>query len=898
MIAMVSPGLGQGLDANLTAVAGGVRVKGSHQRVAGRRRVLAAVVAVAAMAVVLPVGPRAAATDNALSAFGIDTSTRKSVYDSYQQALKPALATPLGWTGNPATCIAGTVSPAATAASLDAVNWFREIAGLGPVTFDATLSAQAQQAALMMYANSQLSHFPTPDWDCYTDVGADAAGSSNLALGGGTAAGANAVALYMRDPGSSNTEVGHRRWVLFPPRTTMGNGFTCCSDALYVFGQTSASQPSPEWVPWPTAGYFPVQLEPGGRWSLSSDDQWDTDFSNATVTVTQGAQTIPVQTVHDEVDGYGNDTLVWQFTPGYSTGQPDRPYTVAVDGIVKNGVPTSHQYTVTLFDGEIDADQTISFGALGAKTYGDASFSVSATATSGLPVSFTSTTSTVCTASGTNGRTVTILRAGTCTIRADQAGDAIRHAAPAVSRSLTVNKRDLTVRADDQTRLPGSANPTLTSTIAGFVNGETLSTSGITGSPSCSTTATTTSPVGTYPITCSVGSLSSTKYSFSFAPGTLAVKQGGVFTAVSPKRLLDSRDGTGGINTKWGPGATRDLTVAGGTTGIPADATAVVLNVTVTQPTTDSFLTVFPNGAGKPEASNLNYSAGQTIPNAVTVKVGPGGQISLYNNAGTTHVIADIVGYYRDTGSGGVFTGVTPNRLLDSRDGTGGINTKWGTATTRDLTVAGGTTGIPADTTAVVLNVTVTQPTTDSFLTVFPSGTARPEASNLNYSAGQTIPNAVTVKVGPGGQISLYNNAGTTHVIADIVGYYRDTGSGGVFTGVVPSRLLDSRDGTGGFTTKWGTATTRNLTVADGTVIPADATAVVLNVTVTQPTSDSFLTVFPSGTARPDASNLNYSGGQTIPNAVTVKVGPGGLISLYNNAGTTHVIADVVGYYR
>ena len=88
------------------------------------------------------------------------------------------------------------------------------------------------------------------------------------------------------------------------------------------------------------------------------------------------------------------------------------------------------------------ANQTITFGALAGKTYGDADFGVSATASSGLTVTFSSTTASVCTVTGT---TVHLVAAGTCTIKADQAGNANYNAAPAVSRSFTVAKANQTI---------------------------------------------------------------------------------------------------------------------------------------------------------------------------------------------------------------------------------------------------------------------------------------------------------------------------------------------------------------------------------------------------------------------------------------------------------------------
>ena len=114
------------------------------------------------------------------------------------------------------------------------------------------------------------------------------------------------------------------------------------------------------------------------------------------------------------------------------------------------------------------------------------------------------------------------------------------------------------------------------------------------------------------------------------------------FTGLAPARVLDTRIGTGAPTAKLGAGATLTLTVP----GLPAGATAVALNVTVTDPTAASYLTAYPGGGPQPTASNLNYLPGQTIPNMVLVPIGPGGTVTFYNNAGTVDVIADLVGYY------------------------------------------------------------------------------------------------------------------------------------------------------------------------------------------------------------------------------------------------------------
>ena len=362
-----------------------------------------------------------------------------------------------------------------------------------------------------------------------------------------------------------------------------------------------------------------------------------------------------------------------------------------------------------------------------------------------------------------------------------------------------------------------------------------------------------------------------------------------------PARILDTRAAVGAAAAKLGPGATLPLQVTG-QGGVPAaGVSAVVLNITVTEPTGGSFLTAWPAGHTRPLASNLNFSAGQTVPNLVTVKVGENGRVDLYNNSGSTHVVADVAGWFgRDPvlGGGARFNALPPARILDTRAGSG----KVGPGATLDVQVTGRGEVPVSGVSAVVLNVTVTEPTAASFLTAWPTGRSRPLASNLNFSAGQTVPNLVMVKLGDGGKVSLFNNVGSTHVVVDVAGWYGvDPSPGSGFVALPPSRLLDTRAGAGA---PLAPGATLGLKVTGrGGVPAAGVSAVVLNVTVTEPSAGSFLTAWPGGEARPLASNLNFVAGQTVPNLVVVKVGSTGQVDLFNNRGTTHVVADVAGWF-
>jgi subtilisin family serine protease len=371
---------------------------------------------------------------------------------------------------------------------------------------------------------------------------------------------------------------------------------------------------------------------------------------------------------------------------------------------------------------------------------------------------------------------------------------------------------------------------------------------------------------------------------------------------LAPGRILDTRTGNGARPVKLGAGASLDLQVTG-RGGVPSTGvSAVVVNLTVTEPTAASHLTAWPTGSPRPNASSVNFRAGQTLAGLAVAKVGSGGKVSLFNNSGQTHLVADVVGWY-DVGagaSGARYTPLAPSRILDTRTGNGARPVKLGPGASLDLQVTGRG-GVPASgVTGVVMNVTATEPTAASHLTAWPTGSLRPNASNLNYVAGQTVPNLVVAKVGSSGRVSLFNNSGQTHVVADVVGWYGpDAGAtGGSYTPLVPARVLDTRFGNGARAAKLGPGHSLDLQVAGRGGVPgAGVAGVVLTVTATEPTAASHLTVWPTGSSRPLTSNLNVTPGITIANSVFVKTGAGGKVSIFNNAGAIHVVADVVGWY-
>jgi streptogramin lyase len=387
----------------------------------------------------------------------------------------------------------------------------------------------------------------------------------------------------------------------------------------------------------------------------------------------------------------------------------------------------------------------------------------------------------------------------------------------------------------------------------------------------------------------------------------------GEFTSLTPTRILDTRTGLGrdGVGAPLGSGAAIDVQVTG-RGGVPSSGVAaVVLNATVTGASAGSFLSIWPAGVPQPAVSNLNYGPGDTVPNLVTVGVGSGGRVRALNGAGQAHVVFDVAGYYADEAGpfGSRYVPVDPARLFDTRTGDGGVPAgPVGPGRSIAVDVTGAGDAPDNGVTAVIMNVTVTAPTANGYVTVHPGDVARPLASNLNFTPGTTRANLVTVRVPDDGVVELFNAAGTTHLLADIVGYYSDavTTNTGRFVPLDPVRLVDSRRG-------WPIGTDSYTPVSvqrawPDAAPPWDVSGAVVNVTATAPTAAGYLSVFPNDLCGlPDTSSLNFSAGQTVPNLVVTPLSrePAsdncaehhGEIGIYNPAGATHYIVDLFGYF-
>ncbi|HIG39463.1 MAG TPA: hypothetical protein EYQ14_02815 [Gammaproteobacteria bacterium] len=373
------------------------------------------------------------------------------------------------------------------------------------------------------------------------------------------------------------------------------------------------------------------------------------------------------------------------------------------------------------------------------------------------------------------------------------------------------------------------------------------------------------------------------------------------------------KDGVGDnadIPIKLTPATTIELPVIGrevslpdgSTSMVPAGATAVALNVTVVNPSGNGYVTVWPCGVERPLASNVNFAAGDIVPNGVLAPIGSNGKVCFFSFS-QTDLVVDIAGWF----TGDAFVSATPQRLVDSRKGTGSPKTKLVSSSPLTIklsalaatTVDGTVTTVPSNISAVALNVTVVNPEGGGYVTVYPCDVERPLASNVNYVGNQVVANGVIAPVSGNGEVCLYSLA-TTDIVVDLAGWF----VGNSFTGSVPNRLVDTRNGTGGREGQLTPADELKVPIrgvilsVNGSEqqVPTTAVAATLNVTVVNPSGNGYITAWPCGVERPLASNLNFVQGIVVANNVIAPIGDDGSICVYASA-PTDVVVDISGWF-
>jgi hypothetical protein len=256
-----------------------------------------------------------------------------------------------------------------------------------------------------------------------------------------------------------------------------------------------------------------------------------------------------------------------------------------------------------------------------------------------------------------------------------------------------------------------------------------------------------------------------------FSPTGQGVGSG--YTTVDPVRVLDTRDpalAPGGVVAPLGGGQELRFRLAGWS-GFPSDATAALLNLTVTNPQAAGYVRVYPCG-DEQEVSNVNYVAGQTVANLAAVKVADNGDVCFKSYA-PADLVVDLAGWFAP-GTGSSFATPDPARLFDTRDpqtAPGGAPQKLpdGVELAVQITGAG---VVPAGATAVALNVTAADPLGDGYVKVYPCGAGNPLVSNVNYRAHQVAAaNLAVVKLPADGRV-CFSSYAPTDLVVDLAGWF------------------------------------------------------------------------------------------------------------------------------
>ncbi|GAA1889501.1 hypothetical protein [Lapillicoccus jejuensis] len=369
----------------------------------------------------------------------------------------------------------------------------------------------------------------------------------------------------------------------------------------------------------------------------------------------------------------------------------------------------------------------------------------------------------------------------------------------------------------------------------------------------------------------------------------------GAIVPITPARVLDTRAGTGAPRSAV---AANGRVVVAAPPVVPAGATAVALNLTVTQPQAAGYLQAWSSLAGPGTASVLNFGAGQTIARSVIVPLDTLRHFAVANvSPGTAQLVADVTGYAVGDGAPGAgdLVPLEATRLLDTR--TAGARVPVAPGATVHVPVVGRA-GIGAAST-VALQVTAVGGTSSGYLTTWSGTGTRPATSSVNYLPGQVVGALAPTAVAADGTVAVTNTSpGTVHLLVDVEGWWRggsDVTTGGLRT-VTPQRLLDTRT-TGGVLVPGA-----SLDVDVLSNVPAGGhlhgvSAVLINLTATRPTSSGYLRAQPQGTPAAPSSTLNFEAGRTVANQALVGVSDSGRITVTNGSfGATEVLVDLVAY--
>ncbi|HSY16304.1 MAG TPA: S8 family serine peptidase [Jatrophihabitantaceae bacterium] len=382
----------------------------------------------------------------------------------------------------------------------------------------------------------------------------------------------------------------------------------------------------------------------------------------------------------------------------------------------------------------------------------------------------------------------------------------------------------------------------------------------------------------------------------AFTGGSIPVPGAGYTALPSPVRVLDTRNGTG-VDHVGALAPFQAITVSTAAAGVPANATAVAVNLTGVLHAPLTYLSVYPGGTSWPGTSNLNLAqpADNTAASFAIVTLGAGRTVDVRSGGGATDALLDVVGYFSPT-SASMYTPVTPTRIFDSRISQPGGSPTLNRGEVLPITPSATTSlGIPTSATSVIVNVTAARPAGLGYFSASPDGSVT--SSTLNFQTSDRA-NLAIVGLNADGAFDLASSpvGASAGAVVDIVGYFSPAGTSGFVALPAPVRIMDTRSGNGPLHGVLGAGRTATLFTAGLNGVPYNAAAVVTGATVVAHTGVSYLELYPTGSARPTVSSLNYSAGRTVANGLVANLS-NQQTTIYNNLGTADVIVDLFGYF-
>jgi hypothetical protein len=357
---------------------------------------------------------------------------------------------------------------------------------------------------------------------------------------------------------------------------------------------------------------------------------------------------------------------------------------------------------------------------------------------------------------------------------------------------------------------------------------------------------------------------------------------------VTPARVFSTLSGAGACRLQ--PKGWVDVKVTG-VGGVPSTGVgAVALNLTAVRATSATYLSAYPTGTAYPGNSSVNVAAGGTAAGMVIVPVGSNGRVSIRSSYSPVDVNVDVVGYFTTATTGSTYSVAAQQKVMDTRD------TSVMAAKERRKILVAGQFGVPVNATGVLVNVTADSTGTGGNVGVSSAYGTVVGTSTVYFANGQSVANRALVALAPDGTIEVYASS-QSHVRIDLVGWFGTGGQNLRYNPVLPGRILDTRNGTGGVAPLAG-GVPAALTVEGHRGIPVDAHAVVGTLTVIRPTVSTDTRIWPTGTGQPATADFALPGGAVREGLVSPVLSSDGKVALTVASGAADATLDVLGYFR